>query len=289
MRDFLITTDYTCDLPENFFSENNIERLIMPFTQNGIEYDIKNKSIPYHDFYQKMREGSGVQTSQVSQYDAKEQFSRILEQNMDVLHISFSSGVSASYENFAPTVKELKMLYPEGNVVVIDSLAGSGGLGLMLYYANKMKQQGKSLQEVASYLEENKLNFNHYFIVDDLQHLKRGGRVNAIEATLGTILGIKPILALDIHGKISAIAKVRGFKKAYSNMVERTLKEIDIAKNDFLIVVHADNLNYGMEVGEKLKAATGLNIEYLNLSYLIGGHTGADTSGIFFIGKKRDF
>lgn len=289
MRDFLITTDYTCDLPESFFAENKIERLIMPFNLNGTEYDIKNKNISYHDYYQAMRDGGTVQTSQVNQYDAKEQFSRILEQKKDILHISFSSGVSSSFENFATTVKELNSLYPEGKIAVVDSLSGSGSLGLMLHYAVKMKNQGKSLEDIVAYLEENKLYYNHYFIVDDLQHLKRGGRVSAIEATLGTILGIKPILALDVKGKISAIAKVRGVKKAYSTMIERTLNEIDLSKNEFIIITHADNLGYAKEVGDKISESTKLHVEYLNLSYLIGGHTGADTTAIFFIGKKREF
>lgn len=214
MNNFVITTDYTCDLYDDFWKENDVPRLKMPISIGDKEYDIESTYISKVDMFNQMREGAIIKTSQVNQFDAMEKFDKILSSGKDVLHISFSSGVSASFENFAPTVNELKKKYPERKIEVLDSLAGSCALGIMLIDAIKMQKEGKTFEQVRDYIENNKLKYAHFFVVQDLINLRRSGRISSIEARIGTILGIKPVLTLDTKGKIGVADKVRGTKKS---------------------------------------------------------------------------
>lgn len=288
MEKFIITTDYTADMPESFFIENKIDRVILPFTIDNKEYDGRDNTISYEEFYSKIRNGSIASTSQVSQYDAEMIFSKYLEQGYDILHLCFSSGVSSSFDNFAATVKELKVKYPERKVLVIDSLSGSGGLGIMVDKALKMQKSGKTLEEVADWIEKNKLRFNHFYVVDDLGNLKRGGRISKIEATLGMALNIKPVLSLDDRGKINAVAKLMGKKKALNSMVQRVIDGIIPEENDFIVITHGGNLSLAKELGSKIKEKLDIEIIYTDLDYLVGAHAGADVVAVFFIGKRRD-
>lgn len=287
MNKFVITTDYTADLTEQFYQESGIERVLLPFNIGNAEYDIKNSALSYTDFYNKMRSGAVVTTSQVSQYDATQIFSKHLEKGLDILHLCFSSGVSSSFDNFAQTVKDLKVKYPNNRVVVIDTLCGAGALGIMVDKAYKMQQGGKTLDEIATWIEKNKLRFQHFFVVDDLASLRRGGRLSGLEALVGTILGIKPVLALNHAGKILPIAKVRGQKKAYAEMERLTLDQINVEENEYIIVGHGDNLEYAKMVGEPIAKATGLPIVYNYINYLIGAHAGPNVVAVFFLGKTR--
>ena len=197
MKKFVITTDYTCDIYPEFFEENNIVRVVMPITIDGEEYDLENTKITSKDLYDKMRAGSSCKTSQANQFDAITKFNDLLNEGYDILHLCFSSGVSCTFENFTPTVNELSKKFPDKKIMVVDTLSGSGALGLLLSDCIKLQKGGITIEEVYSYCEENKLCYSHYYIVQDLTHLKKGGRINAIEATIGTILGIKPVLSLD--------------------------------------------------------------------------------------------
>lgn len=287
MSEFVITTDYTCDIYDGFIEQNNIVRVVMPVTLDGEEFDMETKKITPTEFYSRMSEGQLGRTSQVNQFDALNKFNEILSQGKDVLHLCFSSGVSSSFENFAPTVKELQKKYPDRKIEVVDTLCGSGALGILLYDAIKMQKQGKSLDEIKNYVENNKLNYLHYYIPQDLVYLKRGGRLNAIEATIGSILGIKPVLSLDIHGKINVINKVRGTKKAYKAMVDAVMKDIIIPENDFILMAHSSCFDDAKIIGETLNEKTGLEVKYCDLTCIIGAHVGPNTVAVFFKGNQR--
>lgn len=287
MDNFVITTDYTCDIDNQFIEDNNIVRVVMPVSIDGVEYDLENSRITPKELYDKMRQGSICKTSQVNQFDAITKFDRILCEGKDILHLCFSSGVSSTFENFTATVNELKKKYPDNKIYVIDTLCGSGALGIMLYDCIKMQNQGKTIDEIAEYCESNKLCYSHYYVVQDLVHLKKGGRINAIEATIGTILGIKPVLSLDYYGKINVVNKVRGSKKAFKAMIDMVMKNIIIPNNDFIIMAHSDCLQDAMEIGNVLKERTGLEIKYCDLTCLIGAHVGPNTVAVFFKGHER--
>ena len=234
-----------------------------------------------------MRAGAACKTSQANQFDAITKFNDLLNKGYDILHLCFSSGVSSTFENFTPTVNELSKKFPDNKVIVVDTLCGSGALGLLLNDCLKLQKQGKSIEEVAQYCEENKLCYLHYYIVQDLVHLKKGGRINAIEATIGTILGIKPVLSLDYVGKINVVGKVRGQKKAFKTMVDMVMKNIIIPENDFLIMAHSDCLEDAKEIGEVLTDRTGLEVKYCDLTCIIGSHVGPNTVAVFFKGHER--
>ena len=287
MNKFVITTDYTCDIYPEFFDENEIVRVLMPITIDGEEYDLENKKISSKDLYDKMRAGAACKTSQANQFDAITKFNDLLNKGYDILHLCFSSGVSSTFENFTPTVNELSKKFPDNKVIVVDTLCGSGALGLLLNDCLKLQKQGKSIEEVAQYCEENKLCYLHYYIVQDLVHLKKGGRINAIEATIGTILGIKPVLSLDYVGKINVVGKVRGQKKAFKTMVDMVMKNIIIPENDFLIMAHSDCLEDAIDIGKVLAERTGLEVKYCDLTCLIGAHVGPNTVAVFFKGHER--
>ena len=259
----------------------------MPITIDGEEYDLENKKISSKDLYDKMRAGAACKTSQANQFDAITKFNDLLNKGYDILHLCFSSGVSSTFENFTPTVNELSKKFPDNKVIVVDTLCGSGALGLLLNDCLKLQKQGKSIEEVAQYCEENKLCYLHYYIVQDLVHLKKGGRINAIEATIGTILGIKPVLSLDYVGKINVVGKVRGQKKAFKTMVDMVMKNIIIPENDFLIMAHSDCLEDAKEIGEVLTERTGLEVKYCDLTCIIGSHVGPNTVAVFFKGHER--
>lgn len=287
MNKFVITTDYTCDINEDFIKENNIVRVVMPITIDGEEYDLENKIITSKELYDKMRNGASCKTSQANQFDALTKFNEILSNGNDVLHLCFSSGVSSTFENFTPTVNELKKKYPNNKIIVVDTLCGAGALGLMLYDCVKMQKEGKSIEQVSDYVEENKLRYSHYYVVQDLAYLKKGGRINAIEATIGTILGIKPVLSLDSDGKINVVCKVRGAKKAFKAMIDMVMKNIIIPENDFIIMAHSDCIDDAKEIGEVLAERTGLEVKYCDLTCIIGSHVGPNTVSVFFKGNVR--
>lgn len=287
MNNFVITTDYTCDLYPEFFEQNNIVRVVMPISINGEEYDLESKKISAKDLYNKMREGAACKTSQANQFDAITKFNDILNEGKDILHLCFSSGISSTFENFMPTINELKKKFPNNKVIVLDTLCGSGALGIMLYDCIKMQKEGKTIDEIYEYCEQNKLRYSHYYVVQDLAYLKKGGRINAIEATIGSILGIKPVLSLDHAGKINVVNKVRGQKKAFKAMVDMVMKNIIIPENDFIIMAHSDCLEDVKEVGEVLEQRTGLKVKYCDLTCIIGSHVGPNTIAVFFKGHER--
>lgn len=288
MSKYAITTDYTADYSEEFYAETKIDRLILPFNLGKEEYDLRDKKIDFHTFYQSLRDGVGVVTSQVSQYDAKNVFSEYLKQGLDVIHFSFSSGCSSSYDSFNATVNELKEEYPNNRVYIVDSLAGAGALGIMVDKAYRLQQNGMAFDDLIAWAEDEKLRFRHYFIVDDLKFLKKSGRLSGIEATIGSILGIKPVLALDVNGKIKPVAKPRGSKKAYLAMRDYLAEEFDADNNDYVMVGHGDNIETAHKMASIIKESIpDVKIIYNNVSHLIGAHAGPDCLAIFFYAKTK--
>jgi EDD domain protein, DegV family len=284
---YVITTDMTADMADNFLKENDIDVVSMPYTIGGVEYGRDNAQ-DYPVFYNEMRGGALTSTSQADIFDAEQVFIKHLERGEDIIHICFSSGMSGSYDNLWVLSKTLMSKYPGRQIAVIDSLSGAGGEGIFVYYAKKRKDAGASFDELVNWCNENKLNFRHYFIVDDLNHLKRGGRISKIEAAIGTILGIKPILDLSYSGKIIPLQKAMGRNKAIQAMLELTKKNIYLDENDFVLVGHGDCIEEARLMGSKISSALGgIAIKYCFVNYLVGAHAGPNSLAIFFYGSKR--
>lgn len=285
MRDYVITTDATADLPAGMLNDLGIDVVAMPYVMGDTEYGI-DKTQSYEDFYSAMKAGAMPTTSQASLESAENIFSKHAEQGKDILHISFSSGMSGSFSGVSLVAKQIEEKYGI-NVKVIDSLSGAGGEGLLVYYSAKLKNQGKSIEETADWLENNKLYVNHLFVVEDLAHLRRGGRVSKIEALLGGILGIKPVLKLSDEGRIVPVAKARGMRRAVENMIEAAENSFAADKNDFILVSHGHNEEAAELLGKTLSEKFGAEVKYSYVSYLVGAHAGPGCLAVFFVGKNK--
>ncbi|MEG2273773.1 MAG: DegV family protein [Clostridia bacterium] len=287
MNEFEIITDNTADLYEGYYDENPTTRLCFPFTIAGKEY-VKDQDFPLMDFYQTLKANNLIKTSQINQFEANEIFEKVLSAGRDLLYISFSSGMSGSYENISYVINGLKVKYPDRKIKIVDTLSGGGGEGLIVYYAKKMQKDGKSLDEIADWINENKRNVHHVFIVNDLVNLKHSGRISTLQALLGMIVSLKPVLEITRDGKVGVLSKALGRKKATQEII-RFFKEYYIAdKNDFILIGHTGQLEEAQVLGSKIQEIEpNKEIKYCNINRLVAGNAGYGSLVVYFFGKVR--
>lgn len=287
MKDFIITTDSTVDLPKEFLEEKKVPVMSLSYIIDGVTY-ADMKGLSHKEFFAKIREGALPTTSQVNPEQAREVLEPFVKEGKAILHIAFSSGLSGSYNSARIAAEELKEDYPDAEIVVIDSLCASMGEGLLLYKAIQLKEQGKSLEEVAEWVEANKQHVCHNVAVDDLNHLHRGGRVSKASAVVGTMIKIKPILHVDNEGKLQVIGKERGRKKALVSIVDRMEKQIQGFDNDIVMITHGDCPEDAEFVRKQVEERLGIhNIMINGIGTVIGSHTGAGVIGLLFMGNKE--
>ena len=288
-RKFDIVTDSGCDMPSSYFSENQIECVRLGFTMNNVHYEGENgEKISEKDFYQKLREGGMPTTYQVTAEMAKGHIEKSLIQERDVLIITFSSGLSGTAGSFAVAARDLRKQYPKRKIRVVDSLCASMGEGLLLDYVVKKADSGAELEETAKFAEDLKLKVCHHFTVDNLFHLKRGGRVSSATAVIGSILNIKPIMRVDDGGKLVSVGKAMGRKKSLHSLVERLFASMDMDEDDPIFISHGDCIE-DVEYVKNLILARMPNAE-IKVHYVgsvIGAHSGAGTLAIFHKGTHR--
>ena len=289
MNNYVITTDNNADLPEEFYKEHQIGCTYFSYTLDGKEYT-KENFLPVEEFYSKMRAGSMPTTSQVNPERVRALFEPYLKEGKDILHIAFSSGLSGTFNSCRIAAQELMEEYPERKIRVVDSLAASLGQGLLVYLAQRRREEGADFDSVAQWTEEHKKNIVHLFTVDDLNHLYRGGRVSRTTAILGGMLNIKPILHVDDEGKLIPIGKVRGRKKSLLELV--TLMDSKIgsyAKScDTIFISHGDCREEAEFLAAKVKEKYNITTELINdVGAVIGAHSGPGTMALFFVGDVR--
>lgn len=289
MNDFIIATDSTADLTAEYLKEKDITVFNLTYTVDGVSYG-HGQELDTKTFYQKIREGSMPVTSQVNPEEAKELLTELLKKNKNILYLAFSSGLSGTYNSVRMAAGELMEEDPSIKITVIDTLCASLGEGLIVYKAVELKEAGKSMEEVAKWVEDHKLNLIHMFTVDDLNHLYRGGRVSRTSAVLGTVLSIKPVLHVDDEGHLVAIGKERGRKKALLELVnlmgERMGKFRD--DNDVFFISHSDCEEDAFFVRDEIEKRFGIQRSMINcIGPTIGSHTGPGTVALFFMGEKR--
>ena len=289
MRDFVLMTDNMADLPDSYLKENEVEEMSLSYMLDGITYS-KENSLPYPEFYDKMRKGSMPTTSQVNPEEAKEKFLEVLEKGYDIVHIAFSSGLSGSCNSTRIAAAEIMEEHPEYKVCVVDSLCASLGQGLLVHKAVQLKKQGKGMEEIVDWLENNKLHLCHVFTVDDLNHLYRGGRVSRTAAFLGTLANIKPMLHVDNEGRLIPLSKVRGRKKSINTLVSMMEERIGSYReeNDEIFISHGDCLEDAEYLKKLIEEKFGIQsflIDYVGPT--IGAHSGPGTLALFFMGEKR--
>lgn len=289
MRDYIITTDNTTDLPEEYIQEHGLGMLSLTYMIDGETYNRKHE-LPYKEFYKKMRAGSMPTTSQVNPEEAKEELREFLEDGKDIIHIAFSSGLSGSYNSARIAAEELREEMPDRKITVIDSLCASLGEGLLVHKALQLKAQGMEYEELVKWLEDHKLNVVHNFTVDDLFHLYRGGRVSKAAAVLGTMIHLKPVLHVDSEGHLIPVAKVRGRKKSLAALVENMEKQIGSYrdKNDIVFISHGDCIEDADYVKSLIEEKFGIQAFLINpVGPTIGAHSGPGTLALFYMGDVR--
>ncbi len=291
MNPYVIMTDTTADLPESYIQEHQLAILSLSYTIEGTTYDRENP-LDVREFYAKMRAGSMPTTSQVNPEQAKEAFKACLDQGNDVLYIAFSSGLSGTCGSGMVAAEEIRESgeYPDRKLIVIDSLSASLGEGLLVHKAVQLKEAGKSMEEVADWVEKNKLHLCHNFTVDDLFHLHRGGRVSKATAVLGTMINIKPVLHVDDEGHLIAIGKVRGRKKSLAALVDRMADQIKgyEDQNSEVFISHGDCQEDAEYVQKLVQERFGVDKFIINhVGPTIGAHSGPGTVALFFMGNPR--
>ena len=206
MSEYVITVNSTVDLPKEWLEERHVPVFPLKYTIEDKTYEDMS-GLSSKEFFQKLREGKMATTTQINPEQAKESFEPLLKEGKDILHLGFSSGLSGTYNSMRIAAEELKEEYPDRKLIVIDTLCACLGEGLLLYYALKRKSEGMSIDELAEWVEENKLHICHDVTVDDLNHLHRGGRISKATAVVGTMVKIKPIIHMDNQGKLQVIGK----------------------------------------------------------------------------------
>lgn len=288
-RKFDVITDSGCDMPASYLQEHGVICVRLGFTMNNVNYEGDcGEKISGKEFYQKLRDGAMPTTYQVTGEMAKGYIEKSLKAGRDVLVIAFSSGLSGTAGSFVVAARELQERYPDRKIFVVDSLCASMGQGLLLDYAIKKADSGASLEETVGYVEDLKPRICHHFTVDNLFHLKRGGRVSGATALVGSILKIKPIMHVDNNGKLVAIGKVIGRKKSLHALVDRLFELADMSENDPIFISHGDCMDDVTYVIGLLRERLP-NVEILvnYVGAVIGTHSGCGTLAVFHKGKKR--
>ncbi len=286
---FKLVTDTASDLPREYLEKYDIDVLSLAYI---IEEDTYNWNAPMdeHEFYDKMRNGSMPTTSQVNIEDAENLFEKLVEKNDEILCLAFSSGLSGTYNSIAVAAQNVSEVNPGKKIRVVDTKAASMGQGLMVDWARKMKEEGKSLDEVADFMEENFNQFAHLVVVDDLNHLHRGGRVSKATAIVGSLANIKPIIHVDDEGHLITIGKIRGRKKALAHLVDLMEEKMGdhVTHNQTVFISHGDCLEDAQFVADEIKKRFGIEDFMINfVGPTIGAHTGPGVIALFFYGDKR--
>lgn len=287
MSSYTIYTDSACDIKPRLLNEWGVQYSELTYVFNSDGKEHKDFAMPPREFYKKMREGDVAKTSAVNVDVFREAFEKELVSGNDVLYIGFSSGLSTTVNNAQIAADELKEKYPERTIRVVDTLSASAGFGLLLYLTVQQKKSGASLDEAAKYAEDLRFHLCHWFTVDDLVYLKRGGRISPTLAFVGGVLGIKPVLHMDNEGHLINMFKERG-RKASLRALAKKYGELCSDKAAPIFISHGDCKADADYLAQVLKDEYGAKVELITeVGTVIGAHSGPGTMALFFIGKER--
>lgn len=288
---YRIVTDSTADLTAELIRQMDVTVLPLHYMIDGKTYtdDVLHPEMTSAEFYSKVRAGSMPTTSQITPEMFRQAIEPMLAAGQDVLYIAFSSGLSGTYNASRLAFEDLRAQYPGRQLVTVDSLAASMGEGMLVYLACAQRDAGKSLAEVAAWVEENRLHLAHWFTVDDLNHLKRGGRVSGATAFFGTMLNIKPVLHVDDAGHLIPMEKVRGRRQSLDALVAHVGKTALHPEQQEMFLSHGDSPADAQYVVSQLKKQYGVKKVHLgDIGPVIGAHSGPGTIALFFLAENRD-
>ncbi|OUO89251.1 fatty acid-binding protein DegV [Gordonibacter urolithinfaciens] len=289
--DFEIVTDSSSNLVEEMIDDFGLHVLPLTFMVDGEEYQsyLKGQHTDLKQFYTMMREGKIITTSLPNLAESEALMRGLLEQGRDILYLGFSSGLSGTFEATELLMRDLAAEFPERTLCAVDTLAASGGEGLLVWHAVQRARAGASIGEVRDWVEENKLHLAHWFTVDDLMFLFRGGRVSKTAAWAGTMLNIKPVMHVDDEGHLIPLEKVRGRKKSLNALVDHMEKSaVQPIDQQMVFITHGDCLEEAEYVADQVKERFGVKEVVINyVDPVIGAHSGPGTMALFFLADKR--
>ena len=289
--DFEIVTDSSSNLVEEMIDDFGLHVLPLTFMVDGEEYQsyLKGQHTDLKQFYTMMREGKVITTSLPNLAESEALMRGLLEQGRDILYLGFSSGLSGTFEATELLMRDLAAEFPERTLLAVDTLAASGGEGLLVWHAVQRARAGAPIGEVRDWVEENKLHLAHWFTVDDLMFLVRGGRVSKTAAWAGTMLNIKPVMHVDDEGHLIPLEKVRGRKKSLNALVDHMEKSaVQPIDQQMVFITHGDCLEEAEYVAEQVKERFGVKEVVINyVDPVIGAHSGPGTMALFFLADKR--
>ena len=287
MNEFVIVSDSTVDLPKEYLQSKQVPIISLSYIMDGVTYE-EMDGLSHKEFFEKLRAGSLPTTSQINPEQAREALEPFAKEGKDILYIGFSSGLSGSYNSVRMAAEDLKEEYPDINIIAIDSLCACMGEGLLLYKALELKEHGMSMEEIAKWVEANKLHICHNVTVDDLNHLHRGGRISKATAVLGSMVQIKPIIHVDNEGRLQVIGKERGRKKSLNKIVDMAAEQAKGWENDLVLITHGDCIEEAEYVAGRVREKLGVDhILINNIGTVIGSHTGPGVVAVFCMGEKR--
>ena len=287
MGKYVIITDSSADLTKEIINDPDLIAVQLDVLMEG-EGAQANCDVDIKEFYAKLRAKKNATTSAVNIDTFLATFEKHLAEGTDVLYLGFSSGLSGTYNAGLVAAKELADKYPERKVYALDTLAASLGQGLLVYYAVKMKNEGADIDSVRAFIEENKLHLCHWFTVDDLFFLKRGGRVNTATAIVGSMLSIKPVLHVDNKGRLINVTKARGRKAAIDALFDKMKETATNPEDQVVYISHGDVEADAQYLADRIKAELG--VKDVVISYVgpvIGAHSGPGTLALFYLGTER--
>ena len=288
MNNYVIFTDSSCDLSQEMLEKRDVYSASLSFRFDDSEKIYTNNEMPIKDFYDKMRAGGVAKTSAVNSEIFATEFKKLLDQGLDILYIGFSSGLSTTFNCARLAAEQLKDEYPEIKIFTVDTLAASAGIALLIDLVLSKKNSGATIEEAKEYAEAMKLKICHWFTVDDLVYLKRGGRVSPTAAFFGNMLGIKPVLHVDNEGHLINVLKVRGRRVSVMTLAEKYGELCDDDGDKKVYISHADCLTEAEELGKIIKEKYGAETKLItDVGTVIGAHSGPGTIALFFVGKER--
>jgi len=288
MNEYVIFTDSCCDIQPELLQQWGVPYANMTFSFDGEDKEYINTDITNKDFYDRMRKGASAKTAAINADTFAHAFAPILEEGKDILYVAFSSGLSTTVNSAHMAAEELKEQYPDRKIAIVDTLAASAGGGLMVYMAVARKNEGASLEENAAYIVSLIPQHCIWFTVDDLEYLKRGGRVSPLVAFAGGVLGIKPVLQMDDEGHLIKVTTARGRKKAIEALADKYAELSYEERNTPIFISHAECEEDAKQLADMLMQRHGAEVTLITeIGPVIGSHAGPGTLAIFFIGKHR--
>lgn len=287
MAKYEIFTDSSCDLSKEIIEQFNLHVMQLEVIIDD-KPPVLNNEIEIKPFYDQLRAGAYAKTSAVTLGHFEENMRKSLSEGNDILYIGFSSGLSVTYNNGVMVLNELQQEYPDRKVLYVDTFAATLGQGLLVYYAAKMREAGAEMEEVKNKIEEMRDYVHHLVTVDDLFFLKRGGRIDATTAVVGSVLKFKPIIFVDKEGRLVNTAKVRGRKASIKELFERMKKNENFDEFGYAFISHSDSLEDAQALEAMIKAEyASVQVIIGDIGPVIGAHTGPGTIALFYLGKTE--